>query len=42
MGSHTHKKKSLILPAALGHGVYSDSNVNEYQKQKEKFLGSRE
>jgi hypothetical protein len=24
----------LILPAALGHGVYSASNRNEYQKQK--------
>jgi hypothetical protein len=24
----------LILPAALGPGVYSDSNRNEYQKQK--------
>jgi hypothetical protein len=23
-----------ILPAALGHGVYSASNRNEYQKQK--------
>jgi hypothetical protein len=24
----------LILPAALGPGVYSASNRNEYQKQK--------
>jgi hypothetical protein len=24
----------LILPAALGPGVYSPSNRNEYQKQK--------
>jgi hypothetical protein len=24
----------LILPAALGLGVYSASNINEYQKQK--------
>jgi hypothetical protein len=24
----------LILPAALGSGVYSTSNRNEYQKQK--------
>jgi hypothetical protein len=31
----------LILPAALGHGVYSASNRNEYQKQKIMFLGSR-
>jgi hypothetical protein len=25
----------LILPAALGPGIYSASNINEYQKQKE-------
>jgi hypothetical protein len=32
----------LILPAALGPGVYSASNINQYQKQKKKvFLGSR-
>jgi hypothetical protein len=31
----------LILPAALGPGVYSASNRNEYQKQKNMFLGSR-
>jgi hypothetical protein len=24
----------LILPAALDPGVYSASNINEYQKQK--------
>jgi hypothetical protein len=24
----------LILPAALGPGVYSASNINEYQKHK--------
>jgi hypothetical protein len=26
----------VILPAELGSGVYSASNRNEYQKQKEK------
>jgi hypothetical protein len=32
----------LILPAALGAGVYSVSSRNEYPKQKKKiFLGSR-
>jgi hypothetical protein len=31
----------LILPAALGPGVYSASNRNEYQKQKIIFLGSK-
>jgi hypothetical protein len=30
----------LILPAALGPGVYSTSNRNEYQEQK-KFLWSK-
>jgi hypothetical protein len=29
----------LILPAALGSGVYSAFNRNEYQKQKKKFWG---
>jgi hypothetical protein len=29
----------LILPAALGPGVYSASNRNEYQKQKKNFSG---
>jgi hypothetical protein len=29
----------LILPAALGPGVYSASNRNEYQKQKNYVLG---
>jgi hypothetical protein len=28
----------LILPAELGPGVYSASNLNEYQKQKNKCL----
>jgi hypothetical protein len=32
----------LILPAALGPGVYSVSNSKEYQKQEKMFLGSRE
>jgi hypothetical protein len=32
----------LILPAAVGPGVHSASNRNEYQKQKKMFLGSRE
>jgi hypothetical protein len=31
----------LILPAALGPGVYSASNRNEYQKQKNNVCGSR-
>jgi hypothetical protein len=29
----------LILPAALGHGVYSASNRSEYQKQKNNVSG---
>jgi hypothetical protein len=29
----------LILPAALGPGVYSASNRNEYQKQKKNVPG---
>jgi hypothetical protein len=29
----------LILPAALGPGVYSASNRNEYQKQKKNVSG---
>jgi hypothetical protein len=29
----------LILPAALGSGVYSASNINKYQKQKECLWG---
>jgi hypothetical protein len=29
----------LILPAALGPGVYSASNRNEYQKQKSNVSG---
>jgi hypothetical protein len=31
----------LILLAALGPGVYSASNKNEYQKHKIMFLGSK-
>jgi hypothetical protein len=31
----------LILPAALGPGVYSASDRNEYQKQERVFLGSK-
>jgi hypothetical protein len=31
----------LILLAALGPGVYSSSNRNEYQKQKNNVFGSR-
>jgi hypothetical protein len=31
----------LILPAAVGHGVYSVSNRNEYQKQKNNVYGGR-
>jgi hypothetical protein len=31
----------LILPAALGLGVYSASERNEYQKHKKVFLGSK-
>jgi hypothetical protein len=29
----------LILPAALGPGVFSASNRNEYQKQKNNVFG---
>jgi hypothetical protein len=29
----------LILPAAIGPGVYSASNKNEYQKQKNNVSG---
>jgi hypothetical protein len=31
----------LILPAALGPGVYSASNRNEYQKQKNNVFGEQ-
>jgi hypothetical protein len=31
----------LIVPAALGPGVYSSSNRNEYRKHKKKFLRSK-
>jgi hypothetical protein len=27
-----------ILPAALGPGVHSASNINEYQKQKNNYV----
>jgi hypothetical protein len=33
--------EKLIIPAALGPGVYSASNRNEHQKQKIMFLGSK-
>jgi hypothetical protein len=29
----------VTLPAALSHGVYSASNINEYQKQKNNISG---
>jgi hypothetical protein len=29
----------IILPAALGPGIYSASNRNEYQKQKNNVSG---
>jgi hypothetical protein len=32
----------LTFPVALGSGVYWASNRKEYQKQKKKFVGSRE
>jgi hypothetical protein len=31
----------LIVRAALGHGVYSASKINEYQSRKIMFLGSK-
>jgi hypothetical protein len=31
----------LILPAAIGSGVYSGSNRNEYQKQKTNVSGEK-
>jgi hypothetical protein len=31
----------VILPVALGPGVYSASKRNEYQKHKIMFLGSK-
>jgi hypothetical protein len=31
----------LILPAVLGPGVYSASNRNEYQKQKNNVSGEQ-
>jgi hypothetical protein len=44
MGSRPDEVNSsiyIILPAALGPGVHSASNRNEYQKHKKKFLGSK-
>jgi hypothetical protein len=37
------KKNSIyfILPAALGPGVHSDSNRNEYQKQENNVYGEQ-
>jgi hypothetical protein len=35
----TQTKMHLILPAALGPGVYSASNRNEYQKHKNNVSG---
>jgi hypothetical protein len=32
----------LILPAALGPAVYSNSNRNEYQKQRNSIPGNKE
>jgi hypothetical protein len=32
---------NLILPAALGPGVYSPSNRNEYQKEKNNVSGEQ-
>jgi hypothetical protein len=40
LGKWTHSIY-LIFPQALGSGVYSASNKNEYQKQQQKFLDSR-
>jgi hypothetical protein len=34
-------KNYLILPAALGPGVYSASNKNEYQKGKNTVSGEK-
>jgi hypothetical protein len=31
----------LIIPATLGLGVHSDSNSNEYQKQKSTITGEQ-
>jgi hypothetical protein len=45
-GSRPHKVNGvliyLILPAALGPGVYSASNRNEYRSRKTMFVESRE
>jgi hypothetical protein len=32
---------NVILPAALGHGVYSASDGNEYRKEENMFLATR-
>jgi hypothetical protein len=45
-GSRPHEGNELfsiylILPAALGLGVYSATNRNEYQKKKKMLLRSR-
>jgi hypothetical protein len=37
--SYMQKKCVLIIPAALGHGVHSASNRNEYQKQENNVSG---
>jgi hypothetical protein len=34
-----YKKKIIILPTTLTPGVYSASNINEYQKQKNNVAG---
>jgi hypothetical protein len=42
MGSRSNEMNFfnyLILPVALGPGVYSASNRNEYQKQKNNVPG---
>jgi hypothetical protein len=38
-GSRPDKVNFFILPAALGSGVHSASNTNEYQKQKNSVSG---
>jgi hypothetical protein len=34
IGNKMGFKKNIILPAAIGSGVYSASNRNEYEKHK--------
>jgi hypothetical protein len=41
LGGHSAFSIHGTLPAVLGPGVYSASNIKGYQKQEEKFLGSR-